>query len=153
MQAVKQILNELPLKTRSTTLAKEATIQKSKQVTSSSSDCTAHHKKRIDNLFLKFSAFYGYIWRNHFKNTDFLAFSKNQWLEGLKPYSDEVLAKAILHCRDHLEYPPTLPQLIGLCRKEIKRNEWFKAEEIDVAKPEVQKHHMGSIKKKLAIAE
>lgn len=121
-----------------------------KQVTTSSNSNSAnHHKKRIERLFLKFAAFYGYIWRNQFKSDDFMAFSKKEWLEGLRPYSDEVLAKVILHCREYSEYPPTLPQMIGFCRKEIKRSNFFKAEEVELAQPEIRKKHMDCIKNKL----
>lgn len=100
-------------------------------------------------MFLKFAAFYGYVWKNLFKSDEFLAFSKKEWGEGLKSYSDETLAKVILHCRDYLEYPPTLPQMINYCRKEIKRNNYFKAETIEIAKPQVRESHMVSIKNKL----
>lgn len=102
-------------------------------------------------MFLKFAAFYGYVWRNQFKSEDFLAFGKKEWLAGLKPFEDEILNKMTLHCRDHLEFPPTLPQLINLCRKEIKGAAFFKAENIEVSLPEVQQRYIGKIKKVLAL--
>jgi hypothetical protein len=102
-------------------------------------------------LFLKFAAFYGYVWRNQFKSDDFLAFGKKEWLAGLKPFDDEILNKLTLHCRDHLEFPPTLPQLINLCRKESKRAIFFKAENIEVSLPEVRQRFIGEIKNVLAL--
>lgn len=80
-----------------------------------------------------------------------MAFGKKEWLAGLKPFEDEILNKMTLHCRDHLELPPTLPQLINLCRKEIKREIFFKAENIEVSRPEVQQRFIGEIKNALAL--
>lgn len=78
---------------------------------------------RIELLFSKFAAFYGHIWRSQFKEGDgFVVFVKKEWQEGLKEFSDVVVEKAILKCRDFYEMPPTLPQVIIAC-KNIRREE------------------------------
>lgn len=57
-----------------------------------------------------------------------MEFAKNQWLEGLEPFSNEVLNEAILLCRDHSEMPPSLPQMIGFCRDIKKRRAFYVAQ-------------------------
>jgi len=68
-------------------------------------------------LFLKFAAFYGHVWRSSFKNDDFLAFTKNEWLQGLARFNDEQVNKAIELCRENNVFPPTLPEFIGFCKQ------------------------------------
>ena len=76
-------------------------------------------------IFSRFAAFYGHMWRSQFKDLNFFGFAKKEWQEGLMSFSDEVLNKAIAHCRETYEMPPTLPQVIILCRQIKKRNEFF----------------------------
>ena len=87
------------------------------QAMSSSSGNIYKIEKRIDVLFSKFAAFYGHVWRSQFKDEVFLKFAKKEWQEALSIFSDEMLTKAILNCRDFYELPPTLPQLIQCCRQ------------------------------------
>lgn len=78
-------------------------------------------------MFTRFAAFYGHVWRSQFKDEGFFGFAKKEWQEGLMSFSDEVLNKAIVHCRETCEMPPTLPQVIILCRQIKKRNEFYVA--------------------------
>ncbi|GAN31466.1 hypothetical protein lpymt_03086 [Legionella pneumophila] len=96
--------------------------------TSSTCNATDSSKKRIENLFSRFAVFYGHLWRSQFKSEGFLEFAKNQWLEGLELFSNEVLNEAILLCRDHSEMPPSLPQMIGFCRDIKKRRTFYVAQ-------------------------
>lgn len=83
-------------------------------------------EKRIDLLFSKFAAFYGHVWRSQFKDEAFLKFAKKEWQDALGGYSDAVLTKAILSCREFYELPPTLPQMLQCCKdakKQISGNE------------------------------
>lgn len=89
--------------------------------TSSTSTATDSSKKRIDTLFTRFAVFYGHVWRSQFKNDGFLDFAKKEWQEGLSRFSDEILNQAIGECRDHCVMPPSLPQMIGVCRDIKKR--------------------------------
>lgn len=92
------------------------------KVTSSACNATDNNKKRIEKLFTRFAVFYGHLWRSQFKSDGFLEFAKKEWLDGLTKFSDEILNQAIVECRDFYEMPPTLPQLIGICRGIKKRN-------------------------------
>jgi hypothetical protein len=73
--------------------------------------------KRIEVLFSRFAAFYGYVWRNQFKTPEFVQFAKREWEEGLKAFDDEILNIVIEETRNFYELPPTLPSLISHCRK------------------------------------
>ena len=95
--------------------------------TSSTCNATDSNKKRIENLFSRFAVFYGYLWRNQFKNDGFLEFAKKEWLEGLSQFSDDTVNQAILVCRDYCEKPPSLPQVIGFCRDIKKRHSFYVA--------------------------
>lgn len=75
-------------------------------------------------LFSRFAAFYGHVWRSQFKDDVFLRFAKEEWLDALSQFSDVILDKSILQCRDFYELPPTLPQLLRCCR-EIKKQMSF----------------------------
>ncbi len=97
------------------------------QTTSSTCNATDSNKKCIENLFTRFAVFYGHLWRSQFKSDGFLEFAKNEWLEGLSRFSDDTLNHAIIECRDHCEMPPSLPQLIGICRDIKKRNNVYVA--------------------------
>ncbi|KTD64430.1 hypothetical protein [Legionella spiritensis] len=73
-------------------------------------------------MFTRFAVFYGHLWRSQFKSDGFLEFAKKEWLDGLIRFSDEILNQAIVECRDFCEMPPSLPQLIRICRDIKKRN-------------------------------
>lgn len=93
--------------------------------TSSISNATASNKKRIENLFTRFAVFYGNLWRSQFKNDGFLEFAKKEWLDSLSPFDDDVLNQAILDCKRQCDMPPTLSQMISLCRDIKKRNAFY----------------------------
>ena len=95
------------------------------KITSSPSSDTNRQSKRTDGLFSRFAAFYGHVWRSQFKNEGFLEFAKKEWHEGLSEFSDSVMDKAILQCREHYEMPPTLPQMIACCRQIKRRSEFY----------------------------
>lgn len=78
-------------------------------------------------MFTRFAVFYGHVWRSQFKSDGFLAFAKQEWLEGLKSFNDDTLNQAILECRDFCEMPPTLPQVIRYCRDIKKRTTFYVA--------------------------
>ncbi|RUR14285.1 Vir protein [Legionella sp. km772] len=76
-------------------------------------------------MFTRFAVFYGHLWRSQFKNDGFLEFAKKEWLDGLGQFDDAILDKAILECRDHCDMPPTLPQMITMCRGIKKRTSFY----------------------------
>ena len=99
------------------------------KTTSSHSSDANNQRKCIDVMFAKFASFYGHVWRSLFKHEWSLEFTKKEWAEGLSAFSDEVVNKAVIHCRDYCEMPPTLPQVIILCRQIKKRNEFYVAKQ------------------------
>lgn len=109
---------------------------------------TEASRKRIDRLFLSFSAFYGQLWRSQFKSDDFLGFMKNEWLHALQHIEDKHMDEAVKKCGASKEFPPTLPQFIDLC-KTAKRQHVFtnlNKEEYKKAKPEVALKYLAQIK-------
>lgn len=130
MQSATQILKHQPLTHSGTQKQKiEPASQKMNMSKTMSSTCkaTESNNKRIENLFTRFAVFYGHLWRSQFKSDGFLEFAKKEWLEGLGQFTDDILNQAIIECRDHCEMPPTLPQVIGLCRAIKKRNNFYVA--------------------------
>ncbi len=113
-----------------------------------SSQPSETNSKRIDRLFLIFSAFYGQLWRSQFKNEDFLVFMKNEWHLGLLQFADDHIEEAVKKCRNIKEFPPTLPHFIDLCKsaKNVYEFHNLKKEPCDKANPEVAFHHLAKIK-------
>jgi hypothetical protein len=109
-----------------------------KETTLSTSKKINHKSKLIETLFSKFAAYYGHLWRSQFKNEGFLEFAKKEWQEGLSGFSETILNKAIIQCREFYELPPSLPQLIACCREIKKRNHFYVVEKDHVpAKQEI----------------
>jgi len=129
MQSIAQILKTQPMTHSGIQKQKtpQAPVKNASQTTSSTCNATDSNKKRIENLFTRFAVFYGHLWRSQFKSDGFLEFAKNEWLEGLSRFSDDTLNQAIIECRDYCEMPPSLPQLIGICRDIKKRNNVYVA--------------------------
>lgn len=125
---------------------------KSQQKTmSSSSNDIYKAEKRIDLLFSKFAAFYGHIWRSQFKDERFLEFAKKEWQEALSEFSDEILTKAIVNCREFHELPPTLPQVLMCCRQIKKQSSFCVVDEAYVpASQETVVSHLKRCKEILA---
>ena len=141
MQSIAQVLKTQPMILSGTQKQKSRQTpvkMNTSQTTSSTCNATDSNKKRIENLFTRFAVFYGHLWRSQFKSDGFLEFAKNEWLEGLSRFSDDTLNQAIIECRDYCEMPPSLPQLIGICRDIKKRNNVYVApKEFTPASPEV----------------
>lgn len=59
-------------------------------------------------------------------------------MDGLSAFDSDILLKAIIQCRESFPTPPTLPQVIEVCRKLKKRNDFvvanpnFKAVKSDI---------------------
>ena len=115
MQSIQKILENVTQ--QQTCSARPVMSTNQKETMSSSSKDIYKVDKRIDLLFSKFAAFYGHIWRSQFKDEVFLKFAKKEWQEALSEFTDEVLTKAVLNCREFYEMPPTLPQMRQCCRQ------------------------------------
>lgn len=64
-----------------------------------------------------------------------MEFAKREWQEALSRFSDEIFNQAVLTCRDHFEMPPTLPQLVQICR-DIKKRTSFTIMRSDFTRPD-----------------
>ena len=122
MQTVHHILQKNPLLTSSGSHVKTDKIlnfqqkkAQQKPVTSSPSPF-ATTDKRIDRLFLRLAAIYGHLWSNLYKSEEFLNCTKQEWREGLQTFDNVTLGKALEHCRASVNYPPTLPMFIEVCK-------------------------------------
>jgi len=74
-------------------------------------------------------------------------FTKNIWLEGLKPFEDSTIDKALLTCRNQGDYPPSLPQLIDNCKQIANRSKGFyNNQPVKKADPEIAAKYMKQIK-------
>lgn len=117
---------------------------------SSKSTDTDRQRKRIDRLFLKFTAFYGHIWRSQFKHEDFISFAKNEWQVGLQRFDDQVLDSVTVRCREHCEFPPTLSQFIMFCRQAaLPTTRKRKLRVVNPSSPEKSKQHLNQLKEML----
>jgi hypothetical protein len=81
----------------------------------------AEIEKRIERLFLRLSAIYGYIWWNMYRNDELLEITKLEWSTALKRFDNQVLKEALLSYRTKKGYPPTLPEFIDCCAAIQKR--------------------------------
>lgn len=125
MQKIGNLVNPNQAKTCSGVMSNQRNAAQT--TTSFPSNASHSRRKCIDVMFSRFAAFYGHLWRSQFKSEDFLEFAKNEWLEALNGFDSDILLKAIVSCRESLDMPPTLPQVIELCRKIKKRNDFFVA--------------------------
>ena len=134
MQTIKKVIQLNDLSTRSGIAARTAQnmtcptatpVATAVKTTSSISTDIAKHKQRIHNLFLRLAAIYGHVWRSLYKSDEFLAFTKNEWLDALKQFDDLSIDNALLNCRSQWEYPPSLPQFIEACKHIACRDKGF----------------------------
>lgn len=120
--------------------------------TLSNSVSIARHQKRVDRLFLRFSAMYGHVWRSIYKTDEFLDYSKKAWLEGLMGFEDKSLEHALQLCLQRCPFPPTLPYFIECCKAYHKPDVFFQSkEEPQKANPAVAHMHLEKIKTMLNI--
>lgn len=81
----------------------------------SSHSTTPEYDKRMDTLFMRLAAIYGYLWVSTYSNTNFLEVSKREWSEGLKEFDNQVLKLALEQIKKKLAVPPCLPIFYEYC--------------------------------------
>ena len=91
--------------------------------TSSQPPVTEHIEKRIERLFLRLSAIYGYLWWHMYNNQELLTATKLEWSTSLKRFDNEILKEALLSYREKKGYPPALPEFMECCHAIQKRFE------------------------------
>lgn len=78
---------------------------------------------RVERLFLRLSAIYGYLWWNMYQNEELLRITKIEWSTSLKRFDIQILKEALLSYREKKGYPPTLPEFMDCCNELKKRFE------------------------------
>lgn len=76
---------------------------------------------RIERLFLRLSAIYGYLWWNMYQNAEYLRGTKLEWSTCLKRFSNRVLKEVLLSYREKKGFPPNLPEFVEACNAIQKR--------------------------------
>ena len=79
-------------------------------------------------------------------------FAKEEWQAVLEQFDDVVLDQAIISCLDTHELPPTLPQLLKICRNFNRRHEDMQPkveDEMKCTPKDVARAHLQNILNKL----
>ena len=101
----------------------------------------------VDHLFLKLAAIYGNAWKNLYKSSDFLQFSKQEWLESLVVFEVPHIYAAIALCRESYRFPPSIPEFVECCRRIKKRaSPFYKREPNKKATPSIAESNLAQIK-------
>ena len=130
---------------------KQATATKSFQppiasVTPSSTN-SGERTESVNNVFLKFSIFYGHIWKSLYKNEYFTALARKEWEQALMSFDEKVIDEAIEECLKQLEMPPTLPQFISYCKQlSTKHTNFYRPAPTEKANPTVAESQLRKMK-------
>lgn len=90
----------------------------------------------VKRLFMLFHGWYGNLFLSKFATGDLDAEGKDRgiksarvvWASELREFDAEVVMEAARRCRtEHVEFPPSLPQFISIC-KAVRPRQVFKAE-------------------------
>jgi hypothetical protein len=107
----------------------------------------ARHEKRVERLFLRFSAMYGHVWRSIYKTDESLSYTKKTWADELMRFEDKSLEHALRACMQACSFPPTLPQFIEFCKSHQKSDGFFQSkDELKKPEPAIAKMHLEKIK-------
>jgi hypothetical protein len=71
--------------------------------------------KRIDTLFARFNAIYGYLWLSAYNNAKVLDIARQEWSDSLKIFDNQVLKLALEKTKKTQQYPPSLPLFYETC--------------------------------------
>ncbi len=109
----------------------------------SSGKCT----DRVNKVFLKFSIFYGHIWRSQFKNEHFFNLARDGWQQALGHYDETAIDEALEECLKQREMPPTLAQFIDCCKQlSHKKAGFYSPEPVVMANPTVAEANLKKMK-------
>ncbi|HFL2713433.1 TPA: hypothetical protein ACGWTM_000566 [Legionella pneumophila] len=125
------------------------------QATSSHSAQPPVSDKRIDTLFARFNAIYGYLWLSAYNNAKVLDIARLEWSESLQEFDNHVLKLALEKTKKTEHFPPSLPLFYECCltiKKSIQaRQEALKkkTETHTPTDPKVVQFHIKEMKKYL----
>lgn len=78
-------------------------------------DKLANDEKLISILFMKFNAIWGHKWTSGLQDNESFLIALSEWKEGLRGIKSESMKLAISHCRNMLEWPPSIAEFRKLC--------------------------------------
>lgn len=67
------------------------------------------------NLYAYLCQIYGEKFVKAYHTESFVKRWINEWADGLLGIDPKIIKKAMHHCKTSLEWPPSLPELIGIC--------------------------------------
>ncbi len=111
--------------------------------------------KRIDTLFARFNAIYGYLWLSAYNNAKVLDIARLEWSESLKEFDNQVLKLALEQSKKTEHYPPTLPLFCEMCltiKKSIQARQEALAKKREThtpSDPQIVQFHISEMKKYL----
>ena len=103
--------------------------------------------QRIKRLFIRLAAIYGHLWNNLYQHEEFTQLSQQEWQNGLKSFDNATLGRALERCCVSMNYPPTLPMFIEICR--ALKPTWTQSTKRDVlpkCNPLIAEHHLAKIR-------
>ena len=107
-----------PVQNSSGNLA-ETTLANTREAMSSNLTPANQTLKKIDNVFLRFSAIYGHVWQSQYRDKDYIQFAKKEWANVLKSFDTEIINQTIDFCIKQIDLPPTLAQFYRLCKQTL----------------------------------
>lgn len=163
MQAIKQVFVENqqqisslnPAKTQASASTLKTTQSPKSQAMSSNSAQPPVSDKRIDTLFARFNAIYGYLWLSAYNNAKVLDIARLEWSESLQEFDNQVLKLALEKTKKTEHFPPSLPLFYECCltiKKGIQAHQEAltkKKETHTPTDPKIVKFHINEMKKYL----
>lgn len=103
---------------------------------------------------MRLAVIYGHLWKSLYQTEEFLNFAKQEWQGSLKSFEDVTLDKAILHCKQHESYPPSLPMFVDICKSKTKNETYFTNNTRDAkpSSPEVARMHLNQMREMLNVS-
>ena len=144
MQSMKQIVQNKQLSTLSE-FNKQARKQPKASATPNSKN-SGSNTEQVNKIFLKFSTYFGNLWRSQFKNDYYSDFARNEWSKALQKFDEQLIEEALDECLKRT-MPPALAQFIECCKHLSSRKTGFFREEVyERGDPKVALEHLKKIK-------
>lgn len=101
----------------------------------------------VNKIFLKFSIFYGHVWKSLYKNDDYSAYARHEWRVALERFDEKVIDEAVEECLKRQDMPPSLPLFLDFCRQlSHKHSAFYRPEPVEKAHPSVAAMNLGKIR-------
>lgn len=146
VESLGSISSPNPARTQTSTLTSTNKCQK--QPPQATSFTSAGNDKRIDTLFMRFTAIYGQLWLNAYQNERVMVVAKKEWSESLRRFDNQILKQALHQIKAQCHYPPSLPMFVDCCKALEARCYPVaeKEEPFQKCSPEIAEYYMQLIK-------